>query len=61
MADPNQQNRAPMDAGIPATSDDSLPRLETHFRTFTPWQRILLFLADWMGYFAVLLIGRSLR
>jgi lysophospholipid acyltransferase (LPLAT)-like uncharacterized protein len=50
-----------MDAGIPAMSDGSLPRLATHFRNFTPWQRILLLLADWMGYFAVLLIGRSLR
>ena len=29
-------------------------------RAFTRWQRIQLFLADWIGYFLVLLIGRSL-
>jgi lysophospholipid acyltransferase (LPLAT)-like uncharacterized protein len=30
-------------------------------RTFTLWQRIQLFLAEWLGYLIVLLIGRSLR
>ncbi len=30
-------------------------------RTFTRWQRCQIFLASWIGYFAVLLIGRTLR
>ena len=30
-------------------------------RTFTPWQRVQIFVATWIGYFAVLLIGRTLR
>lgn len=30
-------------------------------RTFTLWERVQIFLASWIGYFAVWLIGRSLR
>ena len=30
-------------------------------RTFTPWERFQIFVATWIGYFAVLLIGRTLR
>jgi lysophospholipid acyltransferase (LPLAT)-like uncharacterized protein len=30
-------------------------------RTFSRWQRLQIFLATWLGYFAVLFIGRSLR
>ena len=30
-------------------------------RTFTRWQRFQIFVASWIGYFAVLLIGRTLR
>ncbi len=32
-----------------------------NLRTFTRWQRCQIFLASWIGYFAVLLIGRTLR
>jgi len=30
-------------------------------RTFSRWERCQIFAASWLGYFAVLLIGRSLR
>lgn len=30
-------------------------------REFTPWQRFQIFVASWIGYLAVLLIGRTLR
>jgi lysophospholipid acyltransferase (LPLAT)-like uncharacterized protein len=30
-------------------------------RNFSRWERLQIFLASWLGYFAVLLIGRSLR
>ena len=36
-------------------------RLAESPRTFTRWERFQIFLATWIGYFAVLLIGRSLR
>jgi lysophospholipid acyltransferase (LPLAT)-like uncharacterized protein len=50
-----------MEAGEPASADDSQLRLKAHARTFTRWQRVQIFLATWIGYFAVLLVGRSLR
>jgi hypothetical protein len=50
-----------MQAGEPASGDDSQLRLKASPRTFTLGQRIQLFLADWVGYFVVLLIGRSMR
>lgn len=42
------------------TPDDKL-RLRGGSPNFTVWQRAQIFLAAWIGYFAVLLIGRSLR
>jgi lysophospholipid acyltransferase (LPLAT)-like uncharacterized protein len=36
-------------------------RLDDNPRTFTVWQRFQIFIASWMGYFAVLLIGCTLR
>jgi lysophospholipid acyltransferase (LPLAT)-like uncharacterized protein len=36
-------------------------RLAESPRTFTHWQRLQIFVASWIGYFAVLLIGRTLR
>ena len=50
-----------MEAGGPASTDDSQLRLKARPRAFTLGQRIQLFLADWIGYLVVLLIGRSLR
>jgi hypothetical protein len=36
-------------------------RLRANPRTFTLWQRFQIFIASWIGYLAVLLIGRTLR
>src|SRR5260370_1104970 len=36
-------------------------RLAENPRTFTRWERAQIFAASWIGYVAVLLIGRSLR
>jgi hypothetical protein len=35
--------------------------LQENPRTFTRWQRVQIFFASWIGYLAVLLIGRTLR
>jgi len=37
------------------------PELAENPRVFTRWERLQIFLATWVGYLAVLLIGRSLR
>ncbi|MFB3922158.1 MAG: lysophospholipid acyltransferase family protein [Terriglobia bacterium] len=44
-------------AGIESPQFD----LEENPRTFTLWQRVQILVASWVGYLAVLLIGRSLR
>lgn len=36
-------------------------KLEENRRTFTAWQRVQIFCASWVGYFAVLLVARTLR
>jgi len=36
-------------------------KLEENPRQFTLWQRVQIFIAGWMGYLAVLVIGRTLR
>jgi lysophospholipid acyltransferase (LPLAT)-like uncharacterized protein len=36
-------------------------RLDSNPREFTRWQRFQIFIASWMGYLAVLVIGRTLR
>jgi lysophospholipid acyltransferase (LPLAT)-like uncharacterized protein len=46
------------EAGEPDKPDG---RLTKNLRSFTRWERWQIFLASWLGYFAVLLIGRSLR
>jgi len=50
-----------MEAGEPASVDGSQLRLKASPCTFTRWQRVQIFVATWIGYFALLLIGRSLR
>ena len=41
---------------LPAQTELAVPR-----PSFTLWQRFQILVATWLGYFAVLLIGRSLR
>jgi len=50
-----------IDASEPASGDESQLLLAANPRPFTRWQRLLIFFAGWIGYLAVLLIGRSLR
>jgi hypothetical protein len=59
MADPNGETPELMAAGKPA--DDAQLGLKGAPRTFTRGQRLKLFLAEWLGYLIVLLVGRSLR
>ncbi|MGD1100762.1 MAG: lysophospholipid acyltransferase family protein [Terriglobia bacterium] len=61
MTDQGGKTRGPREAGKPASADDFQLRLKANSRTFTRWQRMQIFVATWLGYFAVLLIGRSLR
>ena len=55
------KTREQMESAGPASADDSQLRLKASPRPFTRWQRVQIFLATWLGYFALLLIGRSLR
>ena len=50
-----------IDASEPTSGDESQLLLAANPRPFTRWQRLLIFFAGWIGYLAVLLIGRSLR
>jgi lysophospholipid acyltransferase (LPLAT)-like uncharacterized protein len=48
----------------PRTSDDiseAGAALKQNPRTFTPWERLRIFVATWLGYFALALVGRTLR
>jgi lysophospholipid acyltransferase (LPLAT)-like uncharacterized protein len=42
-------------------SPEETVRLEANPRAFTLWQRLQIFIASWIGYLAVLLIGLTLR
>jgi lysophospholipid acyltransferase (LPLAT)-like uncharacterized protein len=62
MANQGSKTREPtVVAGEPVSGEDRQLRLKANPREFTLGQRIKLFLATWMGYLVVLLIGRSLR
>jgi lysophospholipid acyltransferase (LPLAT)-like uncharacterized protein len=45
----------------PIGSTNAAPEATGGQRAFTLWQRVQIFLATWVGYFAILVIGRSLR
>src|SRR5438034_2250737 len=63
--------RSPKPAGVVAeqergrTQEEHAPedptRAGENRRTFSRWERVRIFVATWIGYFAVLLIGRTLR
>ncbi len=61
MTDQGGKTREAQEAGDPASADDSQLRLKASPRNFTFWQRVQIFVATWIGYFALLLVGRSLR
>jgi len=47
--------------GAEETAQDADVKLARNSRQFTLWQRAQILLAAWVGYFAVLVIGRTLR
>jgi len=61
MTDPGGKTGTGFEAGKPPSAEESRPPFGGQPRTFTYWQRVEIFLASWVGYFAVLLVGRSLR
>jgi len=61
MAKQGGKSREQVQAGEPASGEESQLRLNASPRTFTTWQSFRIFLATWLGYFALLLVGRSLR
>jgi lysophospholipid acyltransferase (LPLAT)-like uncharacterized protein len=61
MTNQGGKTRELMKAGEPASTDSSQLRLKASSRTFTLWQRVQIFVATWIGYIALLLIGLSLR
>ena len=48
-------------AGEDRESTETDVRLAENPRAFTLWERAQIFVASWIGYLAVLLVGRSLR
>jgi lysophospholipid acyltransferase (LPLAT)-like uncharacterized protein len=42
-------------------SNETGVRLRENPREFTVWQRVQIFIASWLGYLAILLIGRTMR
>jgi len=61
MTDQGGKTRELREAGGPASADDSQLRFKASPRTFTRWQRLQIFVATWIGYFVLLVVGRSLR
>jgi len=61
MTDPREKTRELVDASEAASADDSQSRPKIPPRAFTRWQQLQISLATWLGYFAVQLVGRSLR
>jgi len=61
MSEPVQENPTPIRPSKPPRLEEAQVELEENPRAFTLWQRAQIFVASWVGYFALLLIGRSLR
>jgi hypothetical protein len=61
MADADTPNRTAIEANKSVSTDETTPVQSATPRTFTRWQRAQIFVATWVGYFAVQLIGRTLR
>lgn len=61
MADTPEKLSNPPDGVEPATANSVQTNLQEGDRTFTRWERVQIFLASWLGYLAVRVIGPSLR
>jgi hypothetical protein len=61
MAHSQEQSRAAREERAGDKAPEGDVSLQENLRTFTLWQRAQIFFASWIGYLAVLLIGRTLR
>lgn len=61
MADTQEKLASALDQRPPARTVEASVDLEENPRPFTRWQRVRIFFASWIGYLAILLIGRTLR
>jgi hypothetical protein len=63
MTDEDQETRTAKPAGESAHHKTADPQLllQATPRAFTRWQRLQIFVASWVGYLAVLLVGCTLR
>jgi hypothetical protein len=61
MAHSQEQSRAAREERAGDKAPEGDVSLQENPRTFTLWQRTQIFFASWIGYLAVLLIGRTLR
>lgn len=61
MADSQEKSTAAHDEQRAARAPEGGVALQENPRTFTRWERIQIFFAGWVGYLAVLLLGRTMR
>lgn len=61
MADAQEKLASALDQRQPVRTVEARVDLEENPRPFTRWQRVRIFFASWIGYVAILLIGRTLR
>ena len=61
MADSQEKSTAAHDEQQAARAPEGGVDLQENPRAFTLWERVQIFFASWIGYLAVLLIGRTLR
>jgi lysophospholipid acyltransferase (LPLAT)-like uncharacterized protein len=61
MAEPLEELSRIREDDQPAGPAEAEVRLADRPRAFTRWERLQIFLATWLGYLGVWLIGRSLR
>ncbi|MCL5005748.1 MAG: lysophospholipid acyltransferase family protein [Acidobacteria bacterium] len=61
MADMPQKFAGTASARAELGARDAGVKLDRNPREFTPWQRLQISVAAWVGYLAVLVVGRTLR
>lgn len=61
MADSSEKLGGVVAESSVGPAEENAAKLEENPRTFTVWQRLQISVASWVGYFALLLVGRTLR
>lgn len=61
MADARERSIDAIEANSPASDGDLGVTFQENPRAFTRWQRVQIALAAWLGYWAVAMVGRTLR